>query len=449
MSRLEAVILVIAAAAAALRWGGFAAPLAPAVGVVVLVGVFAVALALNPWRWPLAPVGVLVVVLGVMTVAGAETAGLTRHLALVGALALVALSAALTAGFPVRPLAAPSGPYAVGVVGLDMERPAVGDDGGMRRLRITVWYPAASGAEAFPREPLWGEFQEPGGFPAPLRLLTRYLCAVPTHSRRGAPAAPGDAPPPLLVYSHSLISIASENTLLMEELASRGCVVASLRHRDQLAEQAAVRAGVPADETARDRAIQARLAGPLDRAERAALSAELFRTSTGTSQIVARRAGDACAVVDRIAEVFAAIPGWGQGGRPPPDRYGALGLSLGGAVATRLSAEDPRCAAAASLDGGLYGVVDLAAVRGPYLMLYSEGNVGGVDALRDAAAASGATFEEHAFAGAAHLDFHDAHAALPALRWLGALGRPRDAGFATRKHAVVADFFDRTLAARR
>jgi hypothetical protein len=55
------------------------------------------------------------------------------------------------------------------------------------------------------------------------------------------------------------VSFASENTLLMEQLASHGYVVISIRDRDQAAEYATVQAGLPKQEQARDRELLALL----------------------------------------------------------------------------------------------------------------------------------------------------------------------------------------------
>src|SRR5690606_20358183 len=124
-------------------------------------------------------------------------------------------------------------------------------------------------------------------------------------------------------------------------------------------------------------------------------------------------------VVDSIGSILEAIPGAERRNLVDAERYGALGLSLGGAVSTRLCADDPRCAAVANLDGGLFGVDEQAPIEARYLMLYSERSAGGNDGLN---AVLGPRYEERIFLAARHLDFHDAAVAAPGLRLTGALG---------------------------
>lgn len=407
-----------------------------------------VQLASGPFRWQMLPAHVFVAFLLLMLLVRAHP-GIALQLVGAGA-SLVAslLAVALTAGMPVRRLPSPDGPFPVGVITAQTTR-AIETDGRSgppppRRLIVKVWYPADIGADAdaYPLETLWSEFYEGEDFPAAAHFFLGYLRGVPTRSHRGAPIRPSAAPYPVLVYNHGLVSIAAENTLLMEALASQGYVVASVRHADQQAEYAAIQRGVSDEEKAKDRALYARLRQSVSREERARLSLELYANSSGLPVIVSRRRDDTAHVVSQLDALLGAIPGYGQAARADASRLGVLGLSLGGAVATEFCNTDPHCRAAVNMDGGLYGAHALEPARAPYLMLSSEANAGGADRLKEL---SGDRFEEEMAAGAKHLDFHDAHVVLPILRWFGVLGRRPAADVNRFKNARIRVFFDAHL----
>jgi dienelactone hydrolase len=446
MTMLERLILVVTVAVMLLRHGNLGTGAVQSTAVAALAALCVLAAIANPARWQLLPVHAVAVALAVGLIWNVELAGASKHAALVIGLLFAAAAVGLAEGLPLRPLPAPTGPHAVGAVSLELERPTpAGEMSAPRRLLVKLWYPADAGHADGARESLWSELYEPGGAPAPMRWLASYLRKQRTHAMLSAAIAAEGGPYPLLVYSHALISFAAENTLLMEQLASDGFIVASVRHRDQLPEYEAIRKNIPAPETARDRELYGALGGDLSRSERARLSQELYANSTGMRTIVERRADDARFVADEVHRLAAAIPACAETACLRPERYGALGLSLGGAVATRLCSLDPRCAAVANLDGGLYGVDDPAALRGPYLMLSSEDNQGANDALKDRL---GSLYTERALEATKHLDFHDAAVVAPILRWLGQLGPGRGRAVNRDKNRIVSDFFSAALRGR-
>jgi hypothetical protein len=361
---------------------------------------------------------------------------------------LLALSAALATGLPVRTLPSPDGRYDVGVVTLMRDyvpgRGTSGDPAPKRRLLLKVWYPAMIGQEAVVlRETLWSEFNDRTRFSAIERFFAHYLKNMTTHSHLAAPKAPDGTDRPVLIYNHALLSIASENTLLMEALASHGYVIISVRHEDQRAEYAALQNALPDAERAREAETFKKLGDKeMTRSERAALSLQVYRNSLTLPSIVARRAADTGYVLDNLPSILGGIPGCEDVNCAVGRQAGLVGLSLGGAVATEFCKSDRRCAAVVNLDGGIFGTDIDAPVKAPYLMLYSERNEGGNDFLKKA---SGVTFEEHTFQGADHLNFHDASVALPGLKWIGLLG-PIDGKRMTREqNRRIREFMDKVL----
>ena len=251
-------------------------------------------------------------------------------------LALVA--AVLAQAFAMPRLPEPTGDYAVGTVTYAIERPA-GE--ATRRLFLKLWYPA--------REPkgepegLWSDLSAMTDMPRWVRWSLAYLHRAPTHSYLGAAYA-GDGPPRVILYNHSFVSWASENSLLAEDLASRGNVVVAVRHLGQV------------DEYRR-----------LDRRNPGLAAIEMSR----------RRTEDSRFVVARLGEVLRAIP---RMTGDPPSSYAAIGFSLGGAVSTQLCVGDPKCRAVVNIDGAVPGV-DYARLPVPhYLMIHGAAQDGDVRA---------------------------------------------------------------------
>jgi dienelactone hydrolase len=248
----------------------------------------------------------------------------------------------------------------------------------------------------------------------------------------------------VVLYHHALISISAENSFLMESLASHGYVVVSTRHVDQRAELDEVNTDADPVAAARVQEINRELLGELTRAERAHLAQELYQLSAATATIVARRTADSRHVLDRLPNILAAIPGYPSTALAPAGRVAAVGLSLGGAVATELSKTDDRCAVAVNIDGGLYGEHFQEPITVPYLMIYSELNSGGNDLARDTAQAE---FHEATMPGTKHLDFHDAAIVLPIMRWMHQLGPVSGTEVTAWKNHQIQQFLDQHIRA--
>jgi len=401
-----------------------------------------IVLAINPARWQMTPAALVVLALLAQAIGaaiGGELVNRPGVLVLAFAVALLALSVMFSWGMPAGRLPAPSGRYAVGVAASVLTRPGPSPDAA-RSLEIKVWYPATSEGKGLRFEPVWSDLRRLPEMPAVIRALLAYLGRIKTHSIIGATPDLRGGPHPLVIYNHSLVSFASENTLLMEQLASHGYVVISIRHRDQSAEYAAIQAGIPKPEQARDRELLAQLKTASSRDERARLSLEQFRNSTGMSAIVRSRAEDSLYVLNHMDRALAGVPG-GSHDLASSERFGALGLSLGGAVATELCLLDQRCLATANLDGGLYGIDENRLLTRPYLMIYSQDNVGTNDAFKRTAV----SFHEDVLANGKHLDLHDATVLFPGLKWFGLLGAGSGAAKNLHLQQIVTGFFDEAL----
>lgn len=439
---IERAILTTASLTAAMTL--IAAPTSVTVPTIVAATTLSIVrLVNNSARWQMVPAYLAVTWLCV-AVATTLPAGM-RIIGGVVALLLLTMAAALVIGLPIPNLPQPDGPFGVGKITTTEERDVTtASRMGRRRLFITVWYPAETNpVQRHPEgEALWSEFREAPGIPPVLRRLTGYLKQVRTHAIRDAHASQYATTAPVVLYQPGLVSITAENSLLMESLASHGYVVVGIRHIDQRAELDEADAAVDSGTAKRTQEINRELRGPLTRHERARISAELYRLSTSTAAVVARRTEDSQHVLNRLPTILATIPGYPTGelgsGRP----IAAMGLSLGGAVASELSKMDDRCTAVINIDGGLYGERLHDSFSVPYLMIYSELNAGSNDLARDTAQAE---FHEVTAPGAKHLDFHDATVVLPILKWSGQLGSVSGIRVARWKNGQIRQFLDRTV----
>ena len=250
-----------------------------------------------------------------------------------GCLALLA-SLGLAAVRPVFVTPAPSGKLQVGTALVPLHP-------GRDEPVFQVWYPARPGSLARP---------------APLILEVRAADRRGTLSRSAAllnaPIAPEPARLPVLLFFPGWGGIPSQNTILIQDLASHGYVVA--------AADAWSPAFYPDDPlAARD------LATPLvfDSDEAVAVAAAAGTRNAVRQSALARR------LLDRLAALDARDPSGRLTGRLALDRVGILGFSFGGSVAVETAVGNPRIAAVANLDGGVFTDAYQRGFDAPYLLL--------------------------------------------------------------------------------
>ncbi|MET7402649.1 acetylhydrolase [Dactylosporangium sp. NPDC005572] len=174
------------------------------------------------------------------------TAALTRRHLLAAALATgVAVPLGAGRGWAAAParltLPPPTGPHRVGTVSLHLvgaSRP---------ELMVSLWYPAARGAERHPVAP-WMTA-------APLSALlvangfAADAAAAPwTAGHDGAPVLRTPDRLPVIVFSHGAGGHRSETTVVVQELASHGYVVVTVDHADAYVELPGGRLRIPDDD---------------------------------------------------------------------------------------------------------------------------------------------------------------------------------------------------------
>ncbi|WP_203981843.1 alpha/beta hydrolase family protein [Sphaerisporangium rufum] len=264
-------------------------------------------------------------------------------------------------------LPAPTGPYAVGrdvLHLLDTSRrdPWVPSARG-RELMVSMYYPAR---------------RTDGGTPAPYltveeaRLLLKSqgqeelleperLAATRTNARAGARAAGGRHP--LVLASPGFSLNRATLSVLSEELASRGYVVALVDHAYE-----SFGTTFPGGRTLTCVACDVIEAAPAQDEERKLLA----KAATG-------RAADLSFVLDAVAGRRAPASDDGASDRRPAwkrwkmidtRRVGAVGHSLGGNAAASVMAADRRVRAGVNLDGTFFAPVPPAGLGGrPFMMI--------------------------------------------------------------------------------
>jgi dienelactone hydrolase len=266
-------------------------------------------------------------------------------------------------------------------------------------------------------------------------LMVRMVLAL---VRRRTAAHPGAAlvaigpAAPVVLYNHGLVSFASENTSMMEDLASHGHIVIAIQHQEQSSELRALNTRQPAraKQLGQDLTAQMRRSNA---AERARLARRLYEASDNTNRMVLERATDTSLVLNNLSSILSAVPGR-SARAPEPSPIHLLGFSVGGAVATEVALRDERVASVVNIDGGTYGSIDAASVRVPYLMMYSAAN----EAINDE------LLPKHArrvtAASTAHLNYHDVAGLLPPLRWMRAVGSAEPVSALQWRNRTVAEF---------
>ncbi|MFB7999354.1 alpha/beta hydrolase family protein [Streptomyces sp. NPDC056002] len=250
---------------------------------------------------------------------------------------------------PIR-LAGPTGPLPVGAVELHLIDPSRTDpwSGQAREVMVTVTYPAADVRERalLPWLPAGAE----------RALKARFAGAVDgyalpkTHSADRAPVRPGRRP--VLLHSPGYQSDRTYNTLVIEELASWGYVVAAVDHPYDSGEVEFPDGRVVVND-------------PDDASDEARTAA------------VAVRAADLRFVLDQLT-VLERGGNPDAEGRPLPrglrgtldlTRVGAFGHSRGGAASASVMHLDERVRAGIDLDGALYGPVVERGLDRPFLLM--------------------------------------------------------------------------------
>ncbi|MFJ8645010.1 alpha/beta hydrolase family protein [Streptomyces sp. NPDC093546] len=243
----------------------------------------------------------------------------------------------------------PTGPLPVGRDTLHLVDPGRPDpwvpQAGARELMVSLYYPARPGRGRTAPYMTTAEaraFLEDRDLAATVPAET--LGGTRTHARPGA--APVRGTFPLVVLSPGFTVNRATLTLLAEDLASRGYVVAAVDHAHE----------------------SVGTAFPGGRLLTCAACDKVREAGYGAVPRV--RAQDVSFLIDRLTGRH---PAWRHARVIDRTRIGMAGHSVGGASAAATMARDPRLRAGANLDGGFFDTVPAGGLGGrPFLAMGTE-----------------------------------------------------------------------------
>ncbi|MGE0553109.1 MAG: alpha/beta hydrolase family protein [Gemmatimonadales bacterium] len=363
------------------------------------VGSCAVHLGVEHSRWQMYPAYVVLAVSLIATVLlswkrigdrFAQRRRIGVALVVSGAIVL-SLSVLASSAFPMLELPAPSGPYAVGTTQfhfVDASRPEMhtANPVDVRELMVRVWYPATADTsnKVAPYLPHAGQIAEAVNKERwPLGLVLSHLGLVPTHAFIDAPLSTRASAYPVLVFSHGLgVGYSGQNTVLLEELASRGYVIFSIDHAyDGLA-------SVFPDGRVTTFVADAYDAKDVEPSAELQRDAEHLMNSQNTPQLLDMLhrlmreqpkdqqlsrywtdvwSKDQGFVIDQIERLQRAELPSIFAGHLQVDRLGVFGMSFGGSATAVTCAIDWRCKAGINIDGFRAAAIENPPQRSPFM----------------------------------------------------------------------------------
>ena len=418
------------------------------------------------YTWHMMPVYVailIVVLLLVMARSINRKKLLTCTISLFAAISIVLLYL-----FPFVELPKPTGSYAVGVtyrkVDTDRDEIFTRQPGDTRSLYLKIWYPAQAGTSPNP-------YLEEGdkaisylmgliGFPSfPFHQLTK----TKTHGFTDAPVAAGQFP--LLTFSHGYGSWFGQNTALMEELASRGYIVASIAHSHQTLFAAANEKElvlfpqmVAPGDTVRPVEVDTARQNLMNKifVQRAAVERSVFENffrhmivgDTLINQQAVIWANDITSTIDFILADHDNSKSFFHK-HVDAGKVGSMGMSLGGAASAEAALRDNRILAAVNMDGLQFGTWITDTIKTPVLFL--EGQRSPQNFSMYSLFFKRSTAEVHGLlmAGAQHENFSDASLFSPVLKWMGVLGEVDGDEMIHHMNVIVPDYFTSIFSGKR
>jgi dienelactone hydrolase len=348
-------------------------------------------------------------------------------------------------------LPTPTGSFAVGRAIYDWTDDVHSDTlapvpGTKRELLVWIWYPSAAGQSVAMDDYVPAQMRAAAGPNGGLlRLLTRDLSKVHTHTTQNSDVSPQQRSYPVVIVRAGASLEVWNYSTLAEDLASHGYVVvgfdAPYRTFTVVFPDGRVRRRIPEN------------------------NPELCLEKTGperdrcANRVLTAWTADMAFVLDRLEQLNASDASGKFARRLDMARVGVFGHSFGGAAAALFCHEDSRCKAGIDVDGAPHGSVIQAGIDRPFMFLLSgQGDFSSDAEIRQIATDIQSVYDRLpldgrlriAIRGANHFLFSDdgallkSHIVLRTLRMLGILGIDGRRQLAVTAYCVHS-FFDAYL----
>ncbi len=424
----------------------------------ISLGIFVLHMLFEVIRWQMAFVYLVMIVLGLFYFKKSISYLFFRILGFLFAMVLTGTSVFYATTMPILKLDEPRGKYVVGntlVTVLDENRSEyhTKDPNDKMELLVEIWYPGRQGSVTKAKT-LWSGLYS--GRKDIISFFTNYLQEIRTHSFPNLEPVKGSYP--LILFNHGLQMFTSQNTLLMEHLASHGYIVASIGHpyesiRIDLGQDNVIlpefvssfekfnegmqwiaEASEPIEEA---RKTIASITDPEERGKIVLASIEkadainnmVVAWTKDTQYVLSWLLSDPSKLRGLIPDINAA-------------KIGIMGMSIGGATAGELCKVDHRITAGINLDGLQYGITQKDSLNVPFMIFASDDGTGMNDFLF---MQSTTDYYEYHLNATRHADLTDMAIIWPILKFYGQSGELQGRRIVEIMNTVILNFWDQYL----
>ena len=294
---------------------------------------------------------------------------------------------------PVVNLPEPEGKYGVGTVKLEITDETRGeeftkDSDDARRMLINAWYPADTSrhekkATYWDKEGAIGRcYSENAGMGT---FWYTHLSKVKTNSVENAQVSQDKTSYPIIIYSHSFYGLSTENTVLFEELASRGYIVFSINHSyetivslypdgDAIKGDLEYIFSIYDTNESQEKKLYDAFQSAQAYENKKAIAFKILSTDNSDTFLIEQRAKDVSFLLDELENMNAG--GEIFKSKLDLDKVGMMGWSYGGASTIEAMLTDDRIKAGIDFDGWPYGrqFSSGKSIAQPFMVIRSGGS---------------------------------------------------------------------------